>query len=85
MKQYKYLTLQKRELFEREYAVGARLADIADMLGTHLATAYKELARGGVLDEFGDPVLDEKKRQAYTAQSWLSSACRKASDAKGDA
>lgn len=68
MKQYKYLTLQDRELFEREYSAGARVADIAEALGIHLGTAYKELARGAVLDEYGDPVLDKQQRQAYSAE-----------------
>ena len=67
MKAYKYLTLNDRELFEREYTAGARVADIADMVGIHVGTAYKELARGCILDEYGEPVLDQNQRQAYSA------------------
>lgn len=67
MKAYKYLTLNDRELFEKEYAAGARVADIADMVGIHVGTAYKELARGCILDEYGEPVLDQNQRQAYSA------------------
>lgn len=67
MKPYKYLTLNDRELFEKEYADGARIADIAGIVGIHVGTAYKELARGCVLDEYGEPVLDHNQRQAYSA------------------
>lgn len=67
MKRYKYLTLEDRELFEKEYAAGARVADIADMVGIHTGTAYKELARGCILDEYGEPTLDHNQRQAYSA------------------
>lgn len=69
MKPYKYLTLKERELFEKEYAAGTRVADIADMVGIHVGTAYKELARGCILDEYGDPVLDHNQRQAYSAEA----------------
>lgn len=68
MKPYKYLTLKDREIFEREYGEGARIADIAQIVGIHTGTAYAELARGCVLDENGDPVLDKNQRQAYSAE-----------------
>lgn len=68
MKPYKYLTLQDREIFEREYAAGARIADIAKTVGIHTGTAYAELARGCTLDEYGEPVLDTNQRQAYSAE-----------------
>lgn len=67
MKPYKYLNLNDRELFEKEYAAGARVADIAGMVGIHVGTAYKELARGYVLGEDGEPMLDQNQRQAYSA------------------
>lgn len=67
MKPYKYLTLNDRELFEREYSAGARVADIAGILDIHVGTAYKELDRGVTLDEYGDPVLDHNQRKAYSA------------------
>lgn len=67
MKAYKYLSLQDRQQFERDYAAGARVADIAESLGIHTATAYAELARGTVLDEYGEPALDQNGRQAYSA------------------
>lgn len=68
MKAYKYLSLQEREQFEREYSKGARVADLAAALDIHTGTAYAELARGAVLDEYGEPVLDENGRQAYSAK-----------------
>lgn len=68
MKAYKYLTLKDRELFEREYSAGARLAEIAEQLGIHTATAYSELARGYVYDDGGAPVLDKNGRRAYNAR-----------------
>ncbi len=67
LKPYKYLNLNDRELFEKEYAAGARVADIAGMVGIHVGTAYKELARGYILDEDGEPMLDQNQRQAYSA------------------
>lgn len=68
LKPYKYLSLQERQQFEQEYSAGARLADIAESLGIHVGTAYAERDRGVVLDEYGDPVLDENGRRAYSAK-----------------
>lgn len=67
MKPYKYLSLQDREIFEREYAAGARVADIAALVGIHPGTAYAELTRGIVLDEYGEPAIDANGRQTYSA------------------
>lgn len=58
----KYLTFENRKKIEALYISGASLPDIADALGVHLVTIYRELARG----ECGK--LDNNGRQKYSAE-----------------
>ncbi len=46
MGRYRYLTLADREKLEALHLEGQRAQDIADALGVHVATIYKELQRG---------------------------------------
>ena len=62
MRNYRYLTLADREKLESHYLKGERPQDIADTLGVHVATIYKELKRG----DTGD--LDCNMRQGYNAK-----------------
>ena len=43
---YRYLTLADRQTLEALYLEGDRVQDIADQIGVHVATVYKELKRG---------------------------------------
>ncbi len=61
MNGYRYLTLADREKLEALYLAGERAQDIADHLGVHVATVYKELRRG----ETGE--LDRNMRREYSA------------------
>ena len=61
MRNYRYLTLADRETLEASYLKGARPQDIADTLGVHVATIYKELKRGDT------GKLDGNMRQGYSA------------------
>lgn len=58
----RYLTYEDRKSLEALYAAGAALPDIAEKLGVHLATIYRELARGCT------PGLDENGRSGYAAE-----------------
>ena len=62
MRNYRYLTLADREALESNYLKGERPQDIADALGVHVATIYKELKRG----DTGD--IDRNMRQGYSAK-----------------
>ena len=62
MSRYKYLTLADRIKLERLYSNGDRPQDIADAIGVHVATVYKELKRG----DTGE--LDRNMRQGYSAE-----------------
>lgn len=62
MRNYRYLTLADREALESRYLKGERPQDIADSLGVHVATIYKELKRG----DTGD--IDRNMRQGYSAK-----------------
>ena len=62
VRNYRYLTLADREALESRYLKGERPQDIADSLGVHVATIYKELKRG----DTGD--LDCNMRQGYNAK-----------------
>ena len=62
MRNYRYLTLGDREALESHYLKGERPQDIADALGVHVATIYKELKRG----DTGD--IDRNMRQGYSAK-----------------
>ena len=46
MSGYRYLTLADRQTLEALYLEGDRVQDIADQIGVHVATVYKELKRG---------------------------------------
>ena len=52
-----------RETLEASYLKGARPQDIADTLGVHVATIYKELKRGDT------GKLDGNMRQGYLHNS----------------
>ncbi len=62
MNGYRYLTLADREQLEALYTEGGRVQDIADQIGVHVATVYKELKRG---DTGG---LDCNMRREYSAK-----------------
>lgn len=62
VRNYRYLTLADREALESHYLKGERPQDIADALGVHVATIYKELKRG----DTGD--VDRNMRQGYSAK-----------------
>lgn len=72
MRNYRYLTLTDREALERNYLKGERPQDIADDLGVHVATIYKELKRGdtGRLDRNGRKEYDAKLAQLRLVQSF---------------
>lgn len=61
MNGYRYMTLADRQKLESLYLKGERVQDIADELGVHVATVYKELKRG----ETGG--LDRNMRTEYSA------------------
>lgn len=61
MNGYRYMTLADRQKLESLYLKGKRVQDIADELGVHVATVYKELKRG----ETGG--LDRNMRSEYSA------------------
>lgn len=61
MGEYRYMTLVDRQKLESLYLKGERVQDIADELGVHVATVYKELKRG----ETGG--LDRNMRAEYSA------------------
>ena len=61
MNGYRYMTLADRQVLESLYLKGERVQDIADQIGVHVATAYKELKRG----ETGK--LDRNMRREYSA------------------
>lgn len=55
------MTLADRQKLESLYLKGERVQDIADAIGVHVATVYKELKRG----ETGG--LDRNMRREYSA------------------
>lgn len=61
MNGYRYMTLADRQKLESLYLKGERVQDIADAIGVHVATVYKELKRG----ETGG--LDRNMRREYSA------------------
>lgn len=61
MNGYRYMTLADRETLEALYLKGERVQDIADSIGVHVTTVYKELKRG----ETGG--LDCNMRKEYSA------------------
>ena len=71
----RYLTLGDRETIERLHKGGAPAAVIADAVGVHQATIYRELPNGytytGPPDEEGrpTPTVDEYGRRVYDAET----------------
>ena len=68
----RYLGPEDRALIERLHKGGAPAAVIADKVGVHPATIYRELPNGytGPPDEDGrpTPTVDEYGRRVYDAQ-----------------
>ena len=65
MPKYKYLELKDRQELARRYRSGARVFDLAVLLGVSPATVYHELERGRTeeRDENQRPVYDPDKAQ----------------------
>lgn len=61
-KKYKLLTYEDRKKLEEMYLNNERPSDIADKLGVHTATIYKELQRGDT------GALDKNLRSEYSAE-----------------
>lgn len=55
------MTYEDRKSLERLYANGAELSDIADTLGVHISTVYRELVKGST------DILDKNGRVGYDA------------------
>lgn len=68
----RYLTFGDRETIERLRKGGAPPGLIAERVGVHIATIYRELPNGytETLDEQGHPapVVDEFGRRVYSAE-----------------
>ncbi len=77
MSGYRYLTLADRQTLEALYLEGDRVQDIADQIGVHVATVYKELKRGETgglhLQTCGESI----------APHWPSAALRRTSKGAG--
>lgn len=58
----RYLTFEDRKRLETLYKQGEKLSTIANSLGVHLATIYRELIRG----DTGE--IDENGRNEYSAK-----------------
>lgn len=71
MGRYRYLTLADREKLEALHLEGQRAQDIADALGVHVATIYKELQRGdtGNFDRNMNREYNAKLAQARLTES----------------
>lgn len=69
MSGYRYLTLADRQTLEALYLEGDRVQDIADQIGVHVATVYKELKRG----ETGG--LDRNMRREYSSHTGPAPPC----------
>ena len=61
-KKYKLLTYKDRKKLEEMYLNNERPSDIADKLGVHTATIYKELQQGDT------GALDKNLRSEYSAE-----------------
>lgn len=57
----RYMTFDDRKRLEELYTKGDELTSIADSLGVHLATIYRELARGYTGE------IDKNGRSGYSA------------------
>lgn len=71
MGRYRYLTLADREKLEALHLEGQRAQDIADALGVHVATIYKELQRGdtGNYDKNMNREYSAKLAQAHLTEN----------------
>ena len=58
----RYLAYEDRKKLEALYAAGKSLTEIASELGVHLATIYRELARGATGS------LDSNGRNGYSSE-----------------
>ena len=67
----RYFTYEDRKHFEEQYKAGAALPDIADNLGVHISTIYRELNRGstGELDANGRAGYDAELAQKNMLES----------------
>ena len=67
----RYFTYEDRKHFEEQYKAGAALPDIADTLGVHISTVYRELNRGstGELDANGRTGYDAELAQKNMLES----------------
>ena len=53
----RYFTYEDRKHFEEQYKAGAALPDIADNLGVHISTIYRELNRGRMFNYYSSAEL----------------------------
>lgn len=51
-KEYKSLNFNDRKVIEEKVAAGARPREIAEVVGVHVATIYRELKRGTAGSEY---------------------------------
>ena len=58
----RYFTYEDRKQLEEQYKAGSALSEIADTLGVHLSTVYRELNRGSTGE------LDANGRAGYDAE-----------------
>lgn len=67
----RYLTFENRKSLEALYSAGEELSTIAEALGVHLATIYRELIRGdtGKLDQNGRNGYNAELAQSNVQQS----------------
>lgn len=61
MREYKLLTYEDRKKIEEMYSQNVRTLDIANSLGVHTATIYRELERGYT------GTTDDNHRPGYSA------------------
>ena len=64
-RKYRYLGPEERAEIERLHSGGARPALIAEKIGAHVATIYRELPNGytGAVDEYGHRVYSAEVAQ----------------------
>lgn len=67
----RYFTYEDRKRFEEQYNAGVALPDIADTLGVHISTIYRELNRGstGEIDANGRARYDAELAQKTMLES----------------
>ena len=66
---YRYVTDESRSIIAKMYQEGCRVPEIAEAVGLHEASVYRELNRGLTeeLDEHGNFVYDPKKARLDAA------------------